>query len=256
MANEAQHRAELAESNEVRIKAEIGDLKSIFNANADELSRRLADAEIKYSEAHNRIVGALDLTAGGTGKFWSRPVGKRSEDYEIKISNSIPILLFGNQKGGVGKSTLVTNLAAAFASKGERILTIDLDYQGSHSSLAQSQCGASDEEPESLIDYLFQDDLDPHWPKLAIRRINDNLHYIPAFYNFELIERRVEYQWALAATEDDVRYRLARALLSDHVQNKEHGYDRVLIDAPPRFTSALLTAFARRRICMCQRSWI
>ena len=45
--------------------------------------------------------------------------------------------------------------------------------------------------------------------KLAIRRITENLHYIPAFYDFEVIERKLEYQWALGATKDDVRYRLA-----------------------------------------------
>jgi cellulose biosynthesis protein BcsQ len=90
-----------------------------------------------------------------------------------------------------------------------------------------------DREPESLVDWLFQDVLDSNWPTLAIRKVTDNLHYIPAFYDFELIERRVEYRWALTETSDDVRYRLARTLLSTHVQDT---YDRILIDGPPRFT--------------------
>ncbi len=235
-ATEARHRAELADSIANRAQKEKEELEALLNSGSDQLQKQLGETQGRLSQSQAKIDNVLELTAGGTGKFWSRPVGNRFNDYERRIGSDMPILLFGNQKGGVGKSTLVANLAAAFSKKGERVLAVDLDYQGSLSSLAQLQTGAGDKEPDSLIDFLFQDELDPNWVKLAIRPITDALHYIPAFYNFELIERRLEYRWALGVTKDDVRYRLARALLSDAMQNSEQRYDRILIDAPPRFT--------------------
>lgn len=239
-ARHAEHRVELAQREAERARKELEELQTIVTSSEDALRRDLTEVKGQLSDATGKIDRALHSTAGGVERFWSRAVGNRFAAYERQLAESIPILMFGNQKGGVGKTTTMTNLAAAFVARGERVLTIDLDYQGSHSSLMQLQEGLGAKEPESLIDFLFEDTLDPNWQKLCLRRAANDLHYIPAFYNFELVERRVEYQWALGAAEDDVRYRLARALLSPEVQQS---FDRVLIDAPPRFTLGFVNGF-------------
>lgn len=247
VAQQTAHRAKLAEeqkANALRDKAialrEVEMLKETLWAGESDLRKELTKTRDSLSHSLKQMHDVLELTAGGTEVFWSRPVGRRFTSYASDIVGSIPIIMFANQKGGVGKTTTMTNLAACFSMRGDRVLTVDLDYQGSHSRLMLLQSKKEMTEPESLIDLIFADELDPDWRELAVRKAADNLYYIPAFYNFEGVERCAEYRWAFGVTRDDARYRLARALLSKEIQSN---FDRILIDAPPRFTLGFINGF-------------
>ena len=49
------------------------------------------------------------------------------------------IILIGSEKGGVGKSTLATNLATALALKGSDIILVDADRQSTSANWSQDR---------------------------------------------------------------------------------------------------------------------
>jgi cellulose biosynthesis protein BcsQ len=206
---------------------------------ADEQLLRCRD---ETANLNRKIQFVRTASQGDGAEFWSRAPGPRLPNYTERLHESIPVCLLANQKGGVGKTTLSANLAACFADRGERVLAIDLDYQGSLTSLMLAQSQQRPEEFPSMVELLHHENLPEFWQKTAIAegKAHPNLDYVSCWYSFEKLERHMEYSWILADSDDDMRYYLARAVLSDHVQSK---YQRVIIDAPPRMTAGFMNGF-------------
>src|SRR5215510_3107966 len=155
-----------------------------------------------------------------------------------------PVVLMANLKGGVGKSTLVANLAAYFKETGKRVLVIDGDYQGSLSNmlLAADGCDRVSPEINKLLEpgsgaasfqsarYLFQ------------RKLSGGSMIVASTYALATMENRLMIEYLLGDDRryDDGRYRLANILLSDEVGD---AFDLALIDAPPRLTAATINGF-------------
>jgi chromosome partitioning protein len=120
-----------------------------------------------------------------------------------------------NQKGGVGKTTTVVNLATCLAHIGRRVLVLDLDPQGN----ATSGLGVDRNALEATA-YDAMVDGRP-LPEVVVRTSHDGLDLIPSAIGLAAVE--VE----LATTPQRER-RLAR-VLGDFAD----AYDDVLIDSPP-----------------------
>ncbi len=94
-------------------------------------------SEVKESldrnqKAHdNRINRALKLQ----GAIWTQPVMTGPPPFVPRAVRRVPIVSVLNLKGGVGKTTLTAHLAWALSDRGYRVLLVDLDLQGSLSSL-------------------------------------------------------------------------------------------------------------------------
>ena len=119
-----------------------------------------------------------------------------------------------NQKGGVGKTTTVVNLASYLALAGDRVLVIDLDPQGN----ATSGLGIDQSEGASVYDAVVDD---AELGSLVRESAVPGLSVVPS--SIALAGAEVE----LAPLEQRER-RLARLLVP-----LRDDFDYILLDCPP-----------------------
>lgn len=211
-----------------------------------ECNAKLEETQQQYDKLHRAIFAE-------ESELWRLHPPQPFEGYANPINVSRPrIIVVANNKGGVGKTTLTGNLAAYFESKGKRVLLIDLDYQGSLTGWMIKAAGVSI--PENQQHRLAQSNrlLDgkalEHWQAEVLGNAHVNqpglrrTQLITADYTLTDHETKLMLRWLAEGGNPDVRYTLAKALLSKHVQDPILGFDVVLIDAPPRLTTGAIGA--------------
>lgn len=139
-----------------------------------------------------------------------------------------------NQKGGVGKTTIVCNLAAVAAARGQRTLVIDLDTQG---NATRYLLGSADITPQRTIADFFERTLSfslgsEPFEHYATETPFENLDLVAASPELESLQPKLESRQKV--------HKLRQAL------QRLDGYDRVFIDTPPAMNfysrSALIAA--------------
>ena len=134
-----------------------------------------------------------------------------------------------NQKGGVGKTTTVINLAAGLSMKGKKILVIDLDPQGNATTgLGLSNTVNSDTTIYSVLN--------------GNKKISEVIQST-RFANLNLITSNVDLSGLEVETAGDSRrsFKLKDELTSI-LNDSRASYDYILIDCPPSLS--LLTIMA------------
>ena len=128
------------------------------------------------------------------------------------------VMSVSNQKGGVGKTTVAINLAAAFSQKGKDALLIDLDPQG-HGTEGVGLEDKYTEENTNFSDILLN--LENQ------ERIND---VVVEGKEFDIIPSNVDMFNLEPQLITAVRNKERLAMALNHL---ETSYDYILIDCPP-----------------------
>jgi cellulose biosynthesis protein BcsQ len=145
---------------------------------------------------------------------------------ETKRQHSMKIIAVYHNKGGVGKTTIVVNLAAALRKKGKRVLVIDIDSQA-NTTFATGLIKFEDEELDDLKDCHIGNVLlseESHPIKEVARKSqfsNPEIDVVPSHINLMKYERELMQQ-------PD-----SKVMLIEKLQLVEKLYNIVIIDTPP-----------------------
>lgn len=233
------------------VNAETSDRDKTQRLQIEHLQRSLGELQsnvLQYEQEintqHRRIKSAL----GKDGQTWNERVLHNAPDFKAldpEIRRT-PILSVLNLKGGVGKTTISANLAAALDGLGYRVLVLDLDLQGSLTGLFLSE----DQQEEltrqgKLLESFLRSSFGAEYPSLldyaqpvlptgksALVPTSDDLVYT---------ELNMTMRWMLREGNRDVRFLLRRELHLKRVTNK---YDVILLDCPPLINVCCVNALA------------
>ncbi|MGF1935454.1 MAG: AAA family ATPase [Nostoc sp. ChiQUE02] len=209
----------LTNGKEIRIYQKFQtDIQLIFQCSGKEVEPKL--------EKIKDLIGRESLKEGQFVDKAEVQITENNSNFETDRKHSMKIIAVYHNKGGVGKTTTVVNLAAAIRKKGKRVLVIDLDSQA-NTTFATGLVKFDDEEFDDIKDsnifHVLQSE--DFYPIAEVARksnfSNPEIYVVPA--HIDLIRLETE----LNALD------YSRLILIEKLEKVKNQYDVVLIDTPP-----------------------
>ncbi len=194
---------------------------------------------VKNISKINALIGKESLSKRlSVSQPVSVPKFSRSSIKE-STKKSMKVIAIYHHKGGVGKTTVATNLAAAFSNQGKRVLLIDIDAQANTTFAT------------GLIKFQFDDD-DDLQDKNVFHLLNFKHIQVPDIvrksqgFNQKEIDV-IPSHITLIERQSDLLKKAASAFrLANKLKLVENNYDFIIIDTPPSLDlyaqSALIAA--------------
>jgi chromosome partitioning protein len=212
-----------------------------LSAELEGLKGVLADKDRAERRREKLVKHALQLE----GRIWQRKALHNIPLFRPLHERHAAIIAVVNLKGGVGKTTVTAHLAMGLSSRGYRVLMVDLDLQGSLSSLFVNDTVLEQRQKEGLL-------LQHFLTRVAIRQkaklldystpvLDGNAAIVPATDSLGYAEASLTMQWELGYGKRDVRFLLRRGLHQTQVAKR---FDIVLLDCPPILNACCLNALA------------
>ncbi|MEA5565877.1 AAA family ATPase [Anabaena sp. UHCC 0399] len=213
----------LTNGKEIRIYEKVeNDVKLVFQCSGKEVETKLE--EIKNSIGRESLKQKQVIDQSEVTIF---PKEQSNLKIQLQGKPSMKTIAIYHNKGGVGKTTIAVNLAAALSKKNERVLLIDIDSQANTTfatGLIKFQFEEDDNLRESNIYHLLESG--------EFNFISDVLRKSDYFNNPEIDV--IPSHITLIQEQDKLNKIMAsRSRLVSKLKRVENDYDIVIIDTPP-----------------------
>lgn len=237
LANQADHFTE-----NVIIEAKHPDKN--LNDHVNQLSQYMLDINVKYGLLTNgrefRIYQKSDSKIHVVFCCFGRGIENKIDEISALIGKKVltiqpsveeskttmKIIAIYHNKGGVGKTTTVVNLAATLSKQGKRVLIIDMDSQA-NTTFATGLINFGDEEKDTLKDNNIYHVL-RHDELFSIKESARKSRFTS--YEIDVIPSHIH----LMKHENELnQLDYSKVVLIQKLKAVEDQYDIVLIDTPP-----------------------
>lgn len=153
---------------------------------------------------------------------------------------SVPVIAFFNNKGGVGKTSLVYHVAWMLAEQGTRVVAADLDPQGNLSAAFLDDEQLEELWPENLSQRTIYGAVHPIKRGVGdikdpfLERVTDRLALIPGDMSLSEFEDDLSQVWPKCLDRDERAFRVISAFWRVLQRGAEvHEADVILVDLGP-----------------------